>query len=202
MADTQTFTPQADGYQRRRFTFDEFWRLWEDGTLEAGQASDQRFELWDGEIYIVPPPGTPHNLAHSALLTELLEGIITGGMKSRFRVIVGGGLRVGSDTYLIPDLYVLEEGTPADPRYHPLSAVRLVVETSYTSLRDDLGPKRDAYAAAGVPEYWVQDVAARRVHVFRSPVDGTFTEHLELDTSHEISPLFAPALRLAVAALF
>lgn len=202
MADTQVFTPQADGYQRRRFTFDEFWKLWEDGTLEAGQPGDRRFELWDGEIYIVPPPGTPHDIAHSNLLMRLSAQLMSMGLYPHLRVIVGGGLRVDRDSYLIPDLYVLEDSPAQDMRYPPLGEVRLVVETSFTSLRDDLGPKREAYAAAGIPEYWVQDVEARCLHVHRAPADRAYAEHLTLDASHEVSPLFAPALRLPVAGLF
>lgn len=49
-----------------------------------------------------------------------------------------------------------------------------VVEVSVTSRRKDLTQKKDAYAAAGIPHYWVFDGARRGVWIFADPVDGEY----------------------------
>ena len=51
---------------------------------------------------------------------------------------------------------------------HPLSAA-LVVEVARSSRGIDLGVKARVYAATGVPEYWVLDLANRCLYVHRGP---------------------------------
>jgi hypothetical protein len=48
----------------------------------------------------------------------------------------------------------------------PAAIVRLVVEVSDDTFRDDIGPKRDEYESAGLAEYWVADVNRAVVHRF------------------------------------
>jgi Uma2 family endonuclease len=208
MADTQRISlpnaptvPVPEGYTRRRFTFDEFWKLWEDGTLEAGE--DWRsFELWDGEIVMAPPPGEPHGISNALLYRALFTSLMRLGRDTDFLLIAHGGLRLGEADFVNPDLTVLAPPSGPLGRYPDLSRVLLVAETAASTLRDDLSIKRDAYASAGIPEYWVQDITARRLHVFRDPAGGTYTEHLRLEPGAEVSPLFEPAIRLAVADIF
>jgi len=49
----------------------------------------------------------------------------------------------------------------------PISHVALAVEVADTTLRHDALRKRDLYARAGVPEYWVLDLNGRRLIVHR-----------------------------------
>jgi Uma2 family endonuclease len=65
-----------------------------------------------------------------------------------------------------PDLFVFERDAPRP--YHPGTAA-LVIEVSVSSITRDLRVKPGPYAAAGVAEYWVVDVDARRVIVHRRP---------------------------------
>ena len=74
-----------------------------------------------------------------------------------------------------PDLVVLgrpsREFLDANPRPADL---RLVVEISGSTLGFDLTTKAELYARAGVIEYWVVDVAARRLIVHRDPRQGLY----------------------------
>lgn len=65
-----------------------------------------------------------------------------------------------------PDLAVVPDVSYRD--HHPTSAL-LVVEVARSSLVIDLGVKVRVYAAAGVPDYWVLDVDAGRLHAHHGP---------------------------------
>jgi len=58
---------------------------------------------------------------------------------------------------------------------HPTSAF-LVIEIANSSLRKDRSIKAEVYASAGVPEYWVVDLAGRCVEVRTEPEDGVYTK--------------------------
>lgn len=60
-------------------------------------------------------------------------------------------------------------------RRHPSAAdIFLVVEISYSTLRYDLDVKVPLYARHGVPEVWVIDLKHHKLHLFRSPVQGSY----------------------------
>jgi Uma2 family endonuclease len=83
------------------------------------------------------------------------------GLADHLRLRVGHPFAAGAWSEPEPDLAVV----PADDyrHDHPARAV-LVIEVSHSSLHKDLGIKADLYAKAGVPEYWVIDVARGVVH--------------------------------------
>jgi hypothetical protein len=55
----------------------------------------------------------------------------------------------------------------------PAESVALVIEVSDSSLDRDLGRKSVLYAAAGIPEYWVVDLAGERILIHVDPnADG------------------------------
>ena len=86
--------------------------------------------------------------------------------------------------------------SPASSRKHgaPTTPQRalLLIEVSSSSLRLDRKVKAPLYAEGGSPEYWIVDVAAARLEVFRAPVAGTWTEHFTLTASDTIRPVSFP----------
>jgi Uma2 family endonuclease len=56
----------------------------------------------------------------------------------------------------------------------PAEAIKLVIEVSSTTLDDDLGDKKNRYAAAGLSEYWVLDMPHAQVLRFHAPQYGQF----------------------------
>jgi Uma2 family endonuclease len=94
--------------------------------------------------------------AESALhrdIVEALHEILRAELPHR-RVHSHGSVEISSTQMWAPDLYV----TPADDphRQYPSAAdLLLAVEVAVSSVRTDLGPKRQGYAEAGFPEYWV-----------------------------------------------
>ena len=70
-----------------------------------------------------------------------------------------------------PDIAIIR-GSDADYRRRIPTAddVALLVEVSETTLRQDRGPKRAAYARAGIAVYWIVNLVARQVEVYTRPV--------------------------------
>lgn len=66
-----------------------------------------------------------------------------------------------------PDFVVMD--APLEEREARPDEIALIVEVSDSSLRYDLGTKARAYAAWGAPDYWVVDVAGRRVVAHSQP---------------------------------
>src|SRR5437868_3260205 len=137
---------------RRRFTVDEVHRMLEDGILHE----DEPVELLDGELVVVSPQGP----AHASLLA---------GLNPRLAQAYAGPAHVRAHLPLDlrpynlpePDLAVIS-GDPQDYRdHHPRAGeVWLVVEIARTSQELDR-KKAIIYAAAGIPVYWLIDLAQR-----------------------------------------
>ena len=100
-----------------------------------------------------------------------------------------------------PDLIVLTRpsGEFANPRPADL---RLVVEISDTSLGFDLTTKAELYARAGIVEYWVVDIAARRLIVHRDPREGRYRSVTAYGEHETVTPLASPHSEFRVASAF
>jgi Uma2 family endonuclease len=102
-----------------------------------------------------------------------------------------------------PDLVVLakpsREFQQANPRPGDL---RLVVEISDSALGFDLTTKAELYARAGIVEYWVIDIAARRLLVHRDPQEGLYRSVTAYAEQEAVTPIASPGSVLRVADLF
>jgi Uma2 family endonuclease len=87
----------------------------------------------------------------------------------------------------------------ANPRPADL---RLVVEISDTTLGFDLTTKAALYARAAISEYWVFDIAARRLIVHRDPRNGAYQSMVAYSDEERVSPLAAPGREFHVADAF
>ena len=69
-----------------------------------------------------------------------------------------------------PDAAVVRGNIDDYKRRHPGPGdVALVVEVSDTTYGDDSGEFLRQYAAAGIPLYWIVNIARRRIEVYSSP---------------------------------
>jgi Uma2 family endonuclease len=152
----------------RRWTFEEYLRLAEEGII----GYDERTELIDGEIVPMSPTGRRHKavaLHLNTWLNQLLAGRALVSMQDTLRLAVNAAPE--PDITVLrhrADFYLDQEAGPAD--------VLLVIEVAESSLSLDRGVKRDLYAAAGIPEYWLVDLRRGAVVVYRAPADGDYRE--------------------------
>jgi len=81
----------------------------------------------------------------------------------------------------------------------PAADIRLLIEVSVNTLAYDLGIKAMLYARAGIPDYWVSDVANRRLIIHRDPTPEGYATIITLAETQSASPLAAPAVSFAIA---
>ena len=99
-----------------------------------------------------------------------------------------------------PDLAWVVERKYSDGR--PIAEdVLLVIEVSDTTLAYDTGEKAELYAAAGIADYWVVDVAGQAIEVRREPVSGRYRSLKTHAGNDEVRPLATPEVALRPSAL-
>jgi Uma2 family endonuclease len=162
-----TATPER--LVRRRFDVDDFDRMCRAGLFDD---DDQRLELIDGEVVVVPTPGPPH-CGHVDLLAQLLHECC--GRRAIVRV--QNPFRLDRMNQFQPDLVLLR---PDDDFYRsrypePRDAL-LAVEVAASSLYRDRTVKLPHYARTGVPELWIVDLRRACVHVYRGPDGARYRE--------------------------
>ena len=101
-----------------------------------------------------------------------------------------------------PDVLVVP-GTPDDyaARHPGPSDARLLVEISDTTLRMDQGRKQRAYARAGIPEYWIVNLSARRLQVYREPTEAGYQSVASYSEGESVAPVAVPHSLVSVAGL-
>lgn len=77
--------------------------------------------------------------------------------------------------------------------------VLLVIEVSDTTLGFDRNTKATLYARAGIPEYWVIDIAGRQVFVHRQPASIGYTEIIAYHAGEQVAPLARPDAPVGVS---
>jgi Uma2 family endonuclease len=99
-----------------------------------------------------------------------------------------------------PDVSVVC-GTSEDFRdHHPRSAefaIEVAVNTEEIDRR-----KAALYSEAGVKEYWIVEPQSRRMTVFRSPQDRTYTQSTIFEGSQTVTCAALPGFQVSLAGLF
>jgi Uma2 family endonuclease len=101
-----------------------------------------------------------------------------------------------------PDLIVLDRPTSTFDQNPAPRNLRLVVEIADSSLAFDLNTKAILYARAAIIEYWVVDVAGRRLIVHRQPQAGRYQSVVAYGDSEIVAPLAASSRQFPIAAIF
>jgi len=175
------------------------WTRPEVDVLEStGLFAGLRFELMDGELIAKIGKKRKHVSCtrQTVIALEAVFGADFVNQEAPIDVASADNLRNEPE----PDVIVLRCASRQLEANPQPSDVLLVVEIADTTLRHDLGSKAALYARAGILEYWVLDVNARRLHVLREPSAGAYQLQLELEESDSVSPLAKP-VPISVASL-
>jgi Uma2 family endonuclease len=98
-----------------------------------------------------------------------------------------------------PDLAIVRMPAALYRDRHPhVEDIFWLIEISNSTLVKDLGMKKDIYADAGILEYWVMDLQASELIVFRDLTTEGYQSETRLN-SGRISPLAFPDISIAVA---
>ncbi|NJL88137.1 MAG: Uma2 family endonuclease [Leptolyngbyaceae cyanobacterium SM1_1_3] len=177
--------------QPRRFTVSEYYRMSELGILQP----TERTELIAGEIISMAAKGTAHT---SAVL--LTQDLFKEGLGRRVFVRSQDPIHLSETSEPEPDIVVAVRDPLAYSTHHPTPAeILLVIEVADSSLSYDLKTKAPLYAQASITDYWVLDVIARQLYVFRHPAAGQYQSQTILAAALEIAPLAFADFAIQVA---
>ena len=170
-----------------------------DTMVEAGAfdcLGPRRVEYIRGEIVSMSPAGP----IHDDFITYLTRWSTDSATSKQASVLVQGGF-VCEENRPEPDVLWLQPRRYG--RTRPTAAdVMLLIEVSDSSIRYDTGIKAEIYAEAGVAEYWIVDVQARRVHVYRDSDRSLFRSIEVIDGTGGLSPRCLPSANLDLDDLF
>ncbi|MFJ3984528.1 Uma2 family endonuclease [Streptomyces fungicidicus] len=154
--------------------------------LTLGEAADQlaralpghRVEILQGRLTVTPPPDGSHALS----LTKLGRAFDRAGLvEAGCEYVQGVGLWLPAlpADFAIPDLSVVDEDfrdAHVTKNYYAPNVFRMVVEITSSDWSDDLGPKVECYAQAGIPAYLIVDRKHDEVLLYTAPADGKYPD--------------------------
>jgi Uma2 family endonuclease len=181
---------------RVRWTRQECAQLVEAGIVEA-----EKYELLGGELF-VKVKNRPHINATNLLLHFL--NAVFGDLYVQSQDPIGVAPIENETNAPEPDAAVTRQPvasyTESDPGPEEL---RLVVEVTDSTQNRDKVVKSRLYATAGIPEYWILDLRARKLRVHRNPdtTTGEYKLVQEYNPDETIAPLAAPNSVLTVIQL-
>ncbi len=178
------------------------WTRAECATLEAsGLLDQQRLELIEGELISKMSKKRPHVNSLTSMVIWLAQTFGSLFVNQEAPIDVAPEDNPTSEPE--PDIIVLKREfsrfVSANPQPEDL---HLIVEIADSSLNFDLTTKAGLYARAHITEYWVLDVAGRRLLVHREPKSGSYASVVVYSEAEGVAPLAAPQKEFRVAAAF
>jgi Uma2 family endonuclease len=178
------------------FSLEQYDRMVEAGAFDG--LLRQHVELIRGEIREMSPIGNEHE----QIVTHLTYWSIDVAPRKRILVRSQSTLRLPQANsapepdvlWVVPKNYRRKKPEPQD--------VHLLIEVAETSIRDDRGEKRDLYAEAMIPDYWIVNVPNQTVEVYRQSDGRAYQWSQVFGIGESVSPLALPEAKLEVASLF
>lgn len=139
--------------------------------IAAGAITNEdKVELLRGRLVRKMAKHPPHETANYAISRGLDRAV-----PAQWFVAVQRPLTT-SDSEPEPDVMIVRGAFLDFAQRHPLSSeVGLVVDVADSSLSRDRGYKRQLYAEAGIPFYWIANLIDHQVEVYSRPVNGDYT---------------------------
>jgi Uma2 family endonuclease len=175
-----------------KWTIEQYHNL-----VNAGMLIDRRVELLVGDIVEMAPEGMPHAV-YCGDAVDYLKQL----MGDRAKVREAHPITLPNDSEPEPDIAVVMVSPNRYLDHHPYPAdIYWLIEYADSTLTKDLNTKQQIYAAAGIREYWIVNLQASELIVFRSVNNTGYETEIRLATGN-ISPLSFPDLEIEVRRLF
>ena len=172
-----------------KWTIQEYHQL-----IATGILDERRVELLHGELVEMAPEGELH-----AYASDEAGEYIARKLGDKARVRQAKPITLPNQSEPEPDLAIVQRLGREYLNHHPYPEnIYWVVEYSNTSLEKDLQIKSKVYAEVGIPEYWVINLKAKSLIVFRQPEAGEYGSKQTLK-SGTLTPLAFPDTEFQVA---
>jgi Uma2 family endonuclease len=188
-------SPFLDVLERqRRITVGEYHRMIEAGIL----GENEHVQLLSGTLVAMTPQGRPH-----ARVVQRLNRLLVRAIGDDLEVLTQLPLTLLDESEPEPDLAVVRAEDAQSGEHHPRTAL-LVVEVAGDSLRLDRQSKAALYAQAGIPEYWIANLAEATVEVHREPdpATGSYRARAVVPSGETLVAAAVRGLVIDVGALF
>ena len=183
--DLPSYREVLDEY-RYRFTREQADRL-----TELGFFGDQRVQWIGGEFYLM----AAISYRHAMVIDEMGDLLMPVAAPHR-HVKRQNPVGVAEQGLPEPDLAVIP-GKRSDYTDHP-TRYDLIVEVSRSTYAFDRRVKWHLYAASAAPEYWIANLNADRVEVYRQPTADpdapngwAYASQTDYSSGDVLRPLFA-----------
>ena len=136
--------------------------------MNLPESEEKRYELIEGELYVVPSPTTIHQRVSKGLLRVLDDYVQTHGLGEVLTAPLD--VVLSDEDVLQPDLiYVSKSRASIVTDQNIQGPPDLVVEILSPSTADrDRTVKRARYLKFGVREYWIVDPQTRNIEVLKA----------------------------------
>jgi Uma2 family endonuclease len=144
---------------------------WTAERVRALPDDGNRYETIAGELFVTPAPSFDHQDAVLRFVHPILDYLERTG--AGYPAVSPADIEFDVETLVQPDLFVVPLVEGRRPRrWSDISQLLLAVEVlSPSTARADRTVKRRLFQRVGVPNYWIVDVEARLVEIWR-PGDG------------------------------
>ncbi|MGC1307713.1 MAG: Uma2 family endonuclease [Phormidesmis sp.] len=174
-----------------KWTLEEYHQM-----IELGLLDDKRVELIRGEIVEMPPEGESH-----AYFSTESGNYLVRRLGERALVRQAKPITLPNASEPEPDVSIVRPLGREYLSHHPYPEnIFWLIEYSNSSLAKDLNLKAQVYAEVEIAEYWVVDLKARSLIVFREPQAGQYTARTAY-TEGQLTPLAFPDISISVSAI-
>ena len=153
--------------------------------IESGMFADWNVELLSG-VLVEKMSKTD---LHILIVDILLEKLGDFCSRSEYWVRQELPLTIGNSEPE-PDISVVKGDRTKLRKQKPATA-QFIAEVAVSSLAIDRAKASD-YATAGVPEYWIVRPKEGKTELYRNPVNGVYTEELEIPADNPIESSALP----------
>jgi Uma2 family endonuclease len=180
------------GPKQGQWTYQDYAAIPEDG---------HRYEVVRGTLYMAPAPSTEHQGSVTRFVYFLMAHVEFKGLGRVF--VAPTDVELSPGDIVQPDVFVvlnIHLGYITSSRI--IGAPDLAIElASPSTARHDLSRKLNAYAHAGVPEYWIANPDAHTIEVLK--LEGSAFSSLGLFSGSAMLPsLVVPDLPVRVEQFF
>ena len=170
----------------RQFTADDYHRMADSGILRE----DDRVELIDGRVVEMSPIGGRHVTCVSRIIRLLVSRLTDDAV-----VNVQSPVRLGEYQEPEPDVAVVRNREYGNELPNA-DDVFLLMEVSDSSLAYDRGRKLALYSRAGIPEFWVIDIAGEAIERHTNPSGDRYGVTVRVGRGEAIESTRVPGLAI------
>lgn len=172
--------------------------------MELDETWDKRkMELDDGVLYIMPRPRIVHNFAQNEFFAHFREyRDRSAGSPIQIYTDVIVALSLESGRLYAPDVTVILPDNPGAVRDRMVEgAPDIVIEVLSSDRNRDLVRKRQVYAEAGIPHYWICDLRRDTLTLLELQ-DGAYVERAMLTAEDTLTTPLLPGFALPLSDIF